>query len=87
MKKINWGVRFHNKTWVVAMIAATFFVVQAILYVFNVTWDYNEILQRVITVITGLFALWGLIIDPTTAGGADSEQAKKYKTPRKDVEE
>ncbi|AIS61902.1 phage holin [Listeria monocytogenes] len=84
MKNINWKVRFKNKTWVIAMIAALFFIVQAVLLVFNVTWDYNELLQRLITVVTGVFAAWGLIIDPTTAGTGDSEQAKEYSEPRKD---
>ncbi|HDM9105210.1 TPA: phage holin, partial [Listeria monocytogenes] len=73
MKNINWKVRFKNKTWVIAMIAALFFIVQAVLLVFNVSWDYNELLQRLITVVAGIFAFWGLIIDPTTAGTDDSE--------------
>ncbi|EPW0982707.1 phage holin [Listeria monocytogenes] len=84
MKNINWKVRFKNKTWVIAMIAALFFIVQAVLLVFGITWDYNELLQRLITVVAGIFAFWGLIIDPTTAGSADSEQAKEYTEPRKD---
>ncbi|WP_088815437.1 MULTISPECIES: phage holin [Listeria] len=84
--KINWKVRFKNKTWVVAMIAAIFFVIQAGLYVFGITWDYNELLQRVVTVVTGLFAVWGLIIDPTTAGSPDSPQALEYEKPRLDTE-
>lgn len=84
--KINWKIRFKNKTWVVAMIAAIFFVIQAGLYVFGVTWDYNELLQRVVTVVTGLFAVWGLIIDPTTAGSPDSTQALDYEKPRLDTE-
>ncbi|ENT6395201.1 phage holin [Listeria monocytogenes] len=73
MKNINWKVRFKNKTWVIAMIAALFFIVQAVLLVFNVSWDYNELLQRLITVVAGIFAFWGLIIDPTTQGTSDSE--------------
>ncbi|KEX17693.1 holin, partial [Listeria monocytogenes] len=56
MMKINWKVRFKNKTWVIAMIAAVFFIIQAVLLVFNVTWDYNELLKQLITVITGVFA-------------------------------
>ncbi|EAC6671448.1 phage holin, partial [Listeria monocytogenes] len=48
--KINWKVRFKNKTWVIAMIAAVFFIIQAVLLVFNVTWDYNELLKQLITV-------------------------------------
>ncbi|EAG9560926.1 phage holin [Listeria monocytogenes] len=82
--KINWKVRFKNKTWVIAMLAALFFIIQAVLLVFGITWDYNELLQRLITVVAGVFAFWGLIIDPTTAGTGDSEQAKEYTEPRKD---
>ncbi|EAE3056617.1 phage holin, partial [Listeria monocytogenes] len=52
--------------------------------VFNVTWDYNELLKQLITVITGVFAAWGLIIDPTTAGSKDSAHAQEYTEPRKD---
>ncbi|EAC2922158.1 phage holin [Listeria monocytogenes] len=84
MKNINWKVRFKNKTWVIAMLAALFFIIQAVLLVFGITWDYNELLQRLITVVAGVFAFWGLIIDPTTAGTGDSEQAKEYTEPRKD---
>ncbi|MBC1482198.1 phage holin [Listeria immobilis] len=84
MKKINWKVRFKNKTWVISTIAALFFIVQAVLLVFGISWDYNELLQRLITVVAGIFAFWGLIIDPTTAGTGDSEQAKEYTEPRKD---
>ncbi|MBC6312417.1 phage holin, partial [Listeria immobilis] len=50
MKKINWKVRFKNKTWVISTIAALFFIVQAVLLVFGISWDYNELLQRLITV-------------------------------------
>lgn len=79
MKNINWKVRFKNKTWVIAMIAAVFFIVQAVLLVFGITWDYNELLQRIITVVTGVFAVVGLIIDPTTAGSKDSDLVMKRK--------
>ncbi|EPT6800205.1 phage holin [Listeria welshimeri] len=79
MNKINWKVRFQNKVWVVALIAAIFFVVQAVLWVFNIEWDYNDLLQRIITVVTGVFAVVGLIIDPTTAGSKDSDLVMKRK--------
>ncbi|HAC5673543.1 TPA_asm: phage holin [Listeria monocytogenes] len=82
--KINWKVRFKNKTWVIAMLAALFFIIQAVLLVFGISWDYNELLQRLITVVAGVFAFWGLIIDPTTAGSKDSAQAQEYTEPRKD---
>lgn len=86
LKKINWKVRFKNKAWVVAMIAAIFFIVQSLLWVFGIQWNYNELLQRLVTVVTGIFAAWGLIIDPTTAGTSDSVQAQNYNEPRKEDE-
>ncbi|WP_239255592.1 phage holin [Listeria ilorinensis] len=72
--KINWKVRFKNKTWVVAMVAAAFFVVQGLLMIFGISWDYSALLDQIITVIAGIYVVIGLIIDPTTAGTKDSEK-------------
>ncbi|PDE20936.1 holin, partial [Listeria monocytogenes] len=38
--KINWKVRFKNKTWVIARIAAVIIIIQAVLRFFNVKCDY-----------------------------------------------
>ncbi|EAC8477302.1 phage holin [Listeria monocytogenes] len=84
--KINWKVRFKNKTWVLALIATLFFIIQSVLVMFGVTWDYTELLEQITTVVAAVFALLGLIIDPTTAGASDSAQAQNYGEPRKDEE-
>lgn len=84
--KINWKVRFKNKAWVIALIATLFFIIQSVLVMFGVQWDYTTLLEQVTTVVAALFALLGLIIDPTTAGALDSSQAQNYEEPRKDVE-
>ncbi|MBC2009327.1 phage holin [Listeria welshimeri] len=82
--KINWIVRFKNPVWVIAFIGGIFLIAQSVLYVFGVEWDYNELMNRLITVITSIFALIGIIQDPTTAKLKDSERAQKYIEPRKD---
>ncbi|WP_099224110.1 phage holin [Listeria costaricensis] len=82
--KINWKVRFKNKVWIVAMIATLFFIIQSSLIVFGINWDYSNLLEQMITIITGIFALIGLIIDPTTANTSDSRQALDYEKPKGD---
>ncbi|HEM1079705.1 TPA: phage holin [Listeria monocytogenes] len=82
--KINWIVRFKNLVWVIALVGGLFLIAQSVLYVFGIEWDYNELLNRLITVITSIFALIGIIQDPTTAKIKDSERAQKYNEPGKD---
>ncbi|MBF2599420.1 phage holin [Listeria seeligeri] len=82
--KINWMVRFKNPVWVIALLGGLFLIVQSVLYVFGIEWDYNDLMNRLITVITSFFALIGIIQDPTTANLKDSERARKYIEPGKD---
>ncbi|AHI56163.1 phage holin [Listeria ivanovii] len=82
--KINWGVRFKNPVWVIALLGGLFLIIQSVQYIFGVDWDYNDLMNRLITVITSIFALIGIIQDPTTANLNDSERVQKYIEPRKD---
>ncbi|QDA74649.1 phage holin [Listeria seeligeri] len=82
--KINWMVRFKNPVWVIALLGGLFLIAQSALYVFGIEWDYNDLMNRLITVITSIFALIGIIQDPTTANLKDSEKARKYIEPGKD---
>ncbi|HEM2101648.1 TPA: phage holin, partial [Listeria monocytogenes] len=66
------------------LVGGLFLIAQSVLYVFGIEWDYNELLNRLITVITSIFALIGIIQDPTTAKIKDSERAQKYNEPGKD---
>ncbi|MBC1290493.1 phage holin [Listeria booriae] len=86
MKKINWRVRFKNRAWVVAMIAALFFVAQSVLIVFGISWDYTELFNQIVTIVGAVFVFVGLVIDPTTAGTPDSERVMEYEEPRKEDE-
>lgn len=84
--KINWKVRIKNKNFWITAIPAVLLVVQAILAMFGISIDAGEIGNKLIVVVDAVFALLitiGVIIDPTTAGLSDSEQAMTYQTPKK----
>lgn len=84
--KINWKVRIKNKNFWITAIPAAVLLVQAILAVFGVTIDAGEIGNKLLIVVDAAFALLvglGVLIDPTTAGLSDSEQAMTYQTPKK----
>ena len=84
--KINWKVRIKNKNFWITAIPAVLLLAQAILAVFGVTIDAGEIGNKLLVVVDAVFALLvglGVLIDPTTAGISDSEQAMTYQTPKK----
>ena len=84
--KINWKVRIKNKNFWITAIPAALLLIQAILAVFGVTIDAGEIGNKLLVVVDAVFALLvglGVLIDPTTAGISDSDQAMTYQTPKK----
>lgn len=84
--KINWKVRIKNKNFWITAIPAVLLLVQAVLAVFGVKIDAGEIGNKLLVVVDAVFALLvglGVLIDPTTAGISDSEQAMTYQTPKK----
>lgn len=80
--KLNWKVRFKNKTWL------TMFISLVVGFVFNVLRMFdivpvvteNNIMNIVGNVLTFL-GLIGVLVDPTTAGFNDSERAMNYEEP------
>ena len=85
-KNINWKVRIKNKNFWITAIPAVLLLAQAILAVFGITIDAGEIGNKLIVVVDAAFTLLvglGVLIDPTTAGISDSEQAMTYQTPKK----
>lgn len=79
---INWLLRFKNKTTLSAIIAAV------VLFVFNISnafgvimpIDSESIMQTAESVLTVLVML-GIVVDPTTQGIGDSENALMYEEP------
>ena len=89
MKNINWQVRIKNKNFWITFIPAVLVLVQVVAAVFGFTIDLGEIGNRLIDVVNALFvvfALLGIVTDPTTAGLGDSKQAMTYVEPKKKEE-
>lgn len=81
---VNWTVRFRNPLFWVAVIPACLLLIQAVLAVFGVDWDYSEINSRLLAVVEAAFsvlAIIGVVADPTTEGVSDSTRALGYREP------
>lgn len=82
---INWRARIKNKTFWLALIPAVLLLVKQVCAVFGVQLDLSE-LQSLLVAIVGtvftLLAIMGIVVDPTTVGVRDSEQAMGYTEPK-----
>ena len=79
MKTINWLARVKNKAFWVA-------IIQAVGAVFGYTLDFGDLGNRLLEVVNAIFGvlvILGVVVDPTTAGVKDSEQALTYTEPKK----
>ena len=85
--KMNWKVRFRNKTWLSMFISLIVGFVFNILKMFDIVpvITENMVLNIVGQVLT-LLGLLGVLIDPTTAGINDSNRAMTYEEPWEDKE-
>lgn len=87
MTKINWQVRFKNKSFWVALIPALLVLVQVILKLFGIEWNTTELQGQLLDIINALFivlSILGIVTDPTTEGVTDSASALEYTEPKKD---
>ena len=83
--KVNWKVRFKNKTWLsmfISLIVGFVFNILKLFDVFPVVTE-NIIMNAVNQVLTFL-GLIGVLIDPTTTGLSDSNRAMTYVEPWND---
>ena len=87
MSKINWLVRIKNKTFWITLIPALLLLIQVIAAVFGYKLDPGELGNQLLAVVNALFAvlsILGIVVDPTTAGVTDSQQALTYDEPKED---
>ena len=81
--KINWKVRFKHKPFLVALFSLVLILVQQIASIFGIdTTIYNEQITILFNTILSILVLLGVVIDPTTEGVKDSENALSYKEPK-----
>lgn len=80
---INWKLRLQNKATLAALIATVVAFVYQVLGIFGVVPAISQ--DTVITsagIVLNILVALGVLIDPTTAGINDSEQAMTYENPR-----
>ena len=85
MRNINWLVRVKNKMFWISLIPAVIVLIQTIAAVFGFTIDLSELGNNLVNVVNAVFvvlAILGIVIDPTTAGAGDSENAMTYTEPK-----
>lgn len=82
--KINWKVRFKNKTWLVTFLITVLAFVYQILGMFDIVPPITQdMATQFITIAVNMLVAVGVVIDPTTASISDSEQAMTYEEPKK----
>ncbi len=82
--RINWRVRFKNKTWLVSFLTVILAFVYQVLGMFGIVPAVTQDMaaQLAMAVINVLVAV-GVVIDPTTAGAGDSDRAMTYERPER----
>jgi len=86
MKNINWIVRIKNKNFWIAIIPAVLLLIQVVAAVFGFSLDLGDLGNKLLAVVNAVFmvlSILGVVVDPTTAGIADSTQAMTYSEPKK----
>lgn len=87
MNNINWKVRFANKNFWLTFIPAVLLLVQVVLALFNVTFDYSDLAKKLMDIVNAVFGVLvivGIVNDPTTHGVGDSVRAMTYEKPYDD---
>lgn len=81
--QINWKLRLKNKVTLTAIILGVVGIVYKVLAMLGIVppISENEVVEVVMLIIE-LLVLLGVVVDPTTAGASDSQQAMGYEKPR-----
>ena len=81
--KINWLVRFKNKTFLTSFLALIIAFAYNMLSLFGVTPSVQQdALLTAVNAILTVLGMIGVIADPTTKGISDSTQAMTYDKPK-----
>lgn len=80
---INWKLRFQNKASLTAIVVQVIALIYTILGILGIVPGISE--DQVINLfymLVELLCLLGIVVDPTTQGVGDSEQAMQYSQPK-----
>ena len=80
--KINWKIRFRNKTWLTMFISLIVGFVFNMLKLFDIVPTFTEnLVMNIVGQVLTFLGLIGVIVDPTTPGLEDSTRAMNYTEP------
>lgn len=80
--KVNWKVRFRNKTWLTMFISLIVGFVFNLLKMFDIVPAFSEnLVMNIVGQVLTFLGLIGVIVDPTTVGIDDSNRAMEYTEP------
>ena len=80
--KVNWKVRFRNKTWLTMFISLIVGFAFNMLKLFDVVPTFTEnLVMNIVGQVLTFLGLIGVVVDPTTVGFDDSNRAIKYNEP------
>lgn len=82
--RINWKVRFMHKPFLLAIFSLVLLLAQQVGAVFgyDLTNMMGEQLTSIFNTVLSILILMGVVVDPTTKGMSDSEQAQMYRKPK-----
>lgn len=82
--KINWKLRLQNKTTLTALVMALVALVYQVLGVCGVVPRVSQDqVTTIVSMVINILCLFGIVVDPTTAGIGDSARAMSYEEPKK----
>ena len=77
---INWKIRFRNKLWLTTLLAALVSFAFDLAGLLGLTLPVGQdVVMNAVSALLTLLCALGVVIDPTTQGASDSEQAMSYK--------
>jgi phi LC3 family holin len=81
--QINWKLRLKNKVTLTAIVLGVVGIAYKILAMLGIVPPISENdMVEVVLLVIELLVLLGVVVDPTTAGVGDSQQAMSYDKPR-----
>lgn len=82
---INWKVRIKNKTFWISIIPMILLLIQQVAAIFGYSLDLSDLGNSILAVVEtvfGILAIIGIVVDPTTKGIKDSQNALTYEEPK-----
>lgn len=80
LPKFNWEVRVKSKKFWITFIPAALFLANLVLGWFGIGFDLEQVndeLMKLIESVFGILVIIGMVVDPTTPGVGDSDNALK----------